>query len=61
MPETLITMIIRERRNIGATPHWNVGIMGSGKMGKCYSGEIHLDTKVGTLLDKRLPFKKQFR
>jgi hypothetical protein len=32
-------------------PHGGDGIMGSEKMGKCYNGEIHLDTEVKMLLN----------
>jgi hypothetical protein len=31
--------------------------MGSGKMGKCCNGEIHIDTEVRMLLNKKLPLK----
>jgi hypothetical protein len=39
--------------------YWNDGIMGSGKMGKCYNGEIHLDTEVKNALKQETSFKKQ--
>jgi len=35
--------------------------MGSGKMGKCYNGEIHLDTGIKKLLNKRVPLKTTFQ
>ena len=33
--------------------------MGSGKMGKCYNGKIHLDTEVKNALKQETSFKKQ--
>ena len=35
---------------IGMLESWNDGILGSGKIGKCYNGEIHLDTEVKNAL-----------
>ncbi len=33
--------------------------MGSGKIGKCYNGEIYLDTEVKNDLKQETSFKKQ--
>jgi hypothetical protein len=30
--------------------YWNVGTLGSGKMDKCYNGDIYIDTEVKNTL-----------
>jgi len=37
--------------------NWNDGTMGTGKMGECCNGKIHLDEKVKNAISNKLPLK----
>jgi hypothetical protein len=36
--------------------YWNEGIMGTGKMGQCFIGEMPLKWKLSILVNDKLPY-----